>query len=99
MVRGSTTATTPFTPAATSLARAFDAAESTAPVSVTVALRVSTLMDCDRRAGSEANAVLTGLKKERRARGAGASPPATQRASSISTQRGVPASGGHPIAP
>ena len=46
-------------PAATSLARLFDAAESTAPVSVTVAFRVSTSIDCDRRAGSDANADFT----------------------------------------
>jgi hypothetical protein len=41
------------------LAPAFDAAESTAPVNVTVACRVSTLIASDRRAGSEARADLT----------------------------------------
>lgn len=72
--RWSTTATTPFTPAATSLALAFDAAESTEPVNVTVAFLVSTSIVCERSAGSPCSAVLTCCVRAASSAGAAACP-------------------------
>lgn len=57
------------------MARAFEAAESTEPVSVTVAFLVSTSIDCERNAGSPWSAVLTCCVNAASSTGAPALPP------------------------